>query len=238
MGTKTAGSDSAGDGRGAAYSDAEWRSLFMRISAAVGSDYGASVNRIAEGAPSHTPFRVLVSTLISLRTRDEVTFAASERLLAEAPTPAELGRLPRERIETLIYPAGFYRNKAKSLLSIAAILQETYDGRVPDTLEKLLSLPGVGRKTANLVLGVGFGIPAICVDTHVHRIPNRLGLITTADPEETERALMMILPKRYWIPINEWLVGFGQRVCTPQSPWCSRCPLADDCPRIGVTRTR
>ena len=239
METKTTGSDSSGgDGHGHAYSDAEWRSLFTRISAAIGSDYGASVNRIAESTSSHTPFRVLVSTLISLRTRDEVTFTASERLLAEASTPEALGALPRERIETLIYPAGFYRNKAKNLLSIAAILQETYGGRVPDTLEELLSLPGVGRKTANLVLGVGFGIPAICVDTHVHRIPNRLGLIATDTPEESERALMTILPKQYWIPINELLVGFGQQVCTPQSPWCSRCPLAAECPRIGVTRTR
>ena len=237
MGTKATETDSSG-GRGSAYSDADWNALFTRISEAIGADYNASVNRIVENTPSNTPFRVLVSTLISLRTRDEVTFAASERLLSEAATPEELGTLSRERIETLIYPAGFYRNKAKTLLSIASILQETYDGRVPDTLEGLLALPGVGRKTANLVLGLGFGIPAICVDTHVHRIPNRLGLIATETPEESERALAAILPKRYWIPINEWLVGFGQKVCTPQSPWCSRCPVSDECPRVGVTRTR
>ncbi len=239
MGTTKTGVNLAdGAGRGNTYSDAEWRSLFTRIASAIGSDYGASVNRIAEGDPSRAPFRVLVSTLISLRTRDEVTFEASERLLAEASTPRELATLSRERIETLIYPAGFYRNKAKTLLSIASILEEAHDGCVPDTLDALLALPGVGRKTANLVLGIGFGIPAICVDTHVHRIPNRLGLIATKTPEESERALTAILPKRYWIPINEWLVGFGQRVCTPQSPWCSRCPLAGECRQVGVTRMR
>ena len=237
MGTKTPEIDASG-GRRSTYSEAEWKRLFTRISDAIGSDYSASVNRIVENTSSHTPFRVLVSTLISLRTRDEVTFEASERLLSEATTPQELMALPQERIETLIYPAGFYRNKAKTLRAIASILQETYDGGVPDTLDGLLALPGVGRKTANLVLGLGFGIPAICVDTHVHRIPNRLGLIVTKTPEESERALTAILPQHYWIPINEWLVGFGQQVCTPQSPWCSRCPLADECPRAGVTRTR
>lgn len=184
------------------------------------------------------PFRVLVSTLISLRTRDEVTFAASERLFKHAPDAESLAALPRQEIEELIYPAGFYRNKARDLQTIAARIVEEHDGQVPPTRAGLTAFPGVGRKTANLVLGLGFGIPAICVDIHVHRIPNRLGWVSSPTPEKTEMALMEILPEDYWIPINELLVGFGQQVCTPQSPWCSCCPLAAECERVGVERSR
>lgn len=141
-------------------------------------------------------------------------------------------------IADLIYPAGFYRNKARQIHEIAVRLIEEFGGAVPSTLEELITLPGVGRKTANLVLGIAFDIPAICVDIHVHRITNRLGWIATSTPEQSEYALMEILPESFWIPINEWLVGFGQQICTPQSPRCSMCPLSEHCPRVGVTRSR
>jgi len=188
---------------------------------------GASVNTVTQ--TFHTPYSVLVSTVISLRTKDEVTLPASHRLLEKAGNPEELRRLSREEIEKLIYPAGFFRNKAKQLQTIGELLVRDHNGIVPDNLEELLTLPGVGRKTANLVLGIGFGIPAICVDTHVHRIPNRIGWIETRTPEESETALQAILPKRWWIPINELLVRYGQKICTPRSPFCSRCPLDGEC---------
>ena len=194
----------------------------------------ASVNRIASGGP----FAVLIATLISLRTRDEVTFPAAERLLTLAPDPHTLARTPRDRIEAAIYPAGFYRRKAEQLRQIADRLCRDHAAEVPTTLEALLELPGVGRKTANLVLAVGHGIPAICVDIHVHRICNRLGWIATTGPQATELRLRELLPKRHWIGINETLVRFGQRTCTPQSPWCSRCPVEDHCERVGVERSR
>jgi endonuclease-3 len=218
--------------------EAEWDARFRLIAEAIGRDYRASVNRIAEGRDRPDPFEVLVSTIISLRTRDEVTFAASERLLRHAPDPAALQELQEAEIGRLIYPAGFYRTKAHNLRAIATILLDQFGGSVPDTLDGLTSLPGVGRKTANLVLGLGFGIPAICVDIHVHRIPNRLGWIETTSPAASEVALMEILPERFWIPVNELLVRFGQKICTPQSPWCSRCPLAEDCRQVGVDRRR
>ena len=184
------------------------------------------------------PFRVLVATMISLRTKDEVTEVAADRLLAAASTPRALAALSEQRIGRLIYPAGFYRTKAKSIRATARILAEAHGGRVPSEREALLALPGVGRKTANLVLNLGFGIPAICVDTHVHRISNRMGWVATKDPSHTELALMEILPRRYWIPINELLVRYGQRVCTPLSPRCSTCPVYRWCARAGVGRTR
>jgi endonuclease-3 len=215
-----------------------WEALFEAITGAIGADFAASVNRIADAEDRPDPFKVLVSTIISLRTRDEVTFAASRRLFSEASTPADVGALDRARLESLIYPAGFYRVKAGNILEICSILQSRHAGRVPHTIGELTALPGVGRKTANLVLGLGFGIPAICVDIHVHRITNRLGIVATGTPDATERSLAAIVPRRYWIAMNEWLVGFGQRVCTPQSPRCSECPLADECPRVGVTRSR
>ena len=194
----------------------------------------AGVNRIA----SSGPFAVLVATLISLRTRDEVTFPAAERLLALAPDPCTLARTPQDRIAAAIYPAGFYRRKAEQLRQIADRLCRDYAAEVPATLEALLELPGVGRKTANLVLAVGHNVPAICVDIHVHRICNRLGWIATNGPQATELRLRELLPKQHWIGINETLVRFGQRTCTPQSPWCSRCPVADHCERVGITRSR
>lgn len=184
------------------------------------------------------PFRVLVATMISLRTKDEVTGPAAERLLAAAPTPARLAALPVPRIERLIYPAGFYRTKARNLRAAAAVLLAEHRGRVPRGMEELLDLPGVGRKTANLVRNLGYGLDGICVDTHVHRISNRMGWVRTKDPAGTEMALMEVLPRRYWIAINELLVRWGQAVCTPLSPHCSTCAVRRFCRRVGVGRSR
>jgi endonuclease-3 len=142
------------------------------------------------------------------------------------------------KIAQLIYPAGFYKRKAENIKQIAEILLNKHWGLVPKNIEDLLELPGVGRKTANLTLGLSYGIPALCVDTHVHRIPNRKGWVETKTPEKTEFALVKILPKKYWIEINELLVAFGQTICTPVSPKCSECPFGDDCPRIGVGKSR
>jgi endonuclease-3 len=195
-----------------------------------------SVSAVAERKPD--PFHILVSTMISLRTKDEVTSAASERLLSRAPTAHKLARLGRKQIANLIYPAGFYNTKAQNLKSMAERLLSRHDGRVPESMEQLLELPGVGRKTANLVRNLGYGLDGICVDTHVHRISNRLGWVKTKTPEQTESALEKVLPRKYWIPINELLVRFGQTVCTPVSPFCSRCPVRAHCPRVGVERSR
>ena len=195
-----------------------------------------AVSELAAGR--RDPFDVLVSTIISLRTKDEVTGPASRRLLARAPTIPELAALPAAEIASLIYPAGFYNTKARQLRAVADILARDHHGAVPRSPAALLRLPGVGRKTANLVLGLSFGIPAICVDTHVHRICNRLGWVATREPDATELALARVLPKRYWIPINAIMVTFGQQVCTPQSPRCSVCPVHRLCARRGVTRHR
>ena len=184
------------------------------------------------------PFRLLVACVISLRTKDEVTATASARLFAVAATPAALAALSERAIGRLIFPAGFYNTKARQIRAIASLIVAGHGGRVPADREALLAFPGVGRKTANLVLGLGFGIPAICVDTHVHRISNRLGLVATRTPEQTEHALEQVLPPRLWIDINDLLVTFGQHVCHPTSPRCSTCPLASRCPRLGVTRSR
>jgi endonuclease-3 len=184
------------------------------------------------------PFRVLLACLLSLRTRDETTFPAAERLFALADTPAGLLRVPRARIERAIFPVGFYRTKARAIHAICRALLERFDGRVPDRIDDLLTLPGVGRKTANLVVTVGFDKPGICVDTHVHRISNRWGYVRTRTPEQTEAALRRRLPRRYWIGYNDLLVAFGQHVCQPVSPRCSVCPVRPGCPRVGVRRSR
>jgi endonuclease-3 len=193
---------------------------------------------LAEVERKRDPFRLLVACVISLRTKDAVTAEASARLFAVAATPDAMAALPTARIAELIFPAGFYNTKARQIREIARQIAAEHDGRVPADREALLAFPGVGRKTANLVLGLGFGIPAICVDTHVHRISNRLGLVRTKTPEQTELALERVLPQRRWIDINDLLVTFGQHVCHPTSPRCSTCPLARRCPRIGVVRTR
>ena len=184
------------------------------------------------------PFRVLIACLLSLRTKDETTGPASERLFALADTPAVMLRLSASRIERAIFPVGFYRTKARVILGVCRDLLEHFGSRVPDTIDELLTLKGVGRKTANLVVTVGFGKPGICVDIHVHRISNRLGYVRTRTPEKTEVALRACLPRRYWIGYNDLLVSFGQNVCAPVSPKCSICPVRGLCPRVGVTRSR
>ncbi|MDL2270065.1 endonuclease III [Desulfosarcina sp. OttesenSCG-928-A07] len=185
-----------------------------------------------------TPFEVLVSTLLSLRTKDEVTGPAAMRLFEKAKTPEAMIRIGSEVIAKLIYPVGFYPTKANRIVEISRILLDQYQGKVPDNLDELTKLPGVGRKTANLVLVEGYKIPAVCVDTHVHRISNRIGYVTTRTPDQTEMALRKKLPKRHWIRYNELLVAFGQTVCRPVSPFCSKCPVAETCPKIGVDRHR
>ncbi len=187
---------------------------------------------------SRDPFRILVSCLISLRTKDEVTAEASARLFRLARTPRAMLALPATRIAKAIYPAGFYRTKAMTIKGICRRLLEEHAGKVPDNLETLLTLKGVGRKTANLVLTIGYGKPGICVDTHVHRISNRLGFVETKNPEQTEFALRQVLPRRHWIAYNDLLVTFGQNVCKPISPLCSACPVTTLCPRIGVGKHR
>ena len=184
------------------------------------------------------PFSVLISTVISLRTKDDVTLNASRRLLAEAPDPRAMLQLSEDRIADLIFPAGFYRRKAMQIRQISEILVSEYDGKVPSDAGLLMQLPGVGIKTANLTLNLGFGIDAICVDCHVHQISNRLGWISTRTPEESEKALQPIMPRRFWIPLNELLVSYGQEVCTSVSPKCSMCPENRSCPKVGVTRSR
>lgn len=184
------------------------------------------------------PFRILISCLLSLRTKDKTTSEASARLFALAYTPAGLLKLSRRRIERAIYPVGFYRMKAKAIHAICRRLLRAYGGQVPQSIDELVTLPGVGRKTANLVVTVGYQKPGICVDVHVHRISNRWGYVKTKTPEETEEALRTKLPKRYWITYNDLLVPYGQNLCQPVSPYCSRCKLIGMCDRVGVVRSR
>ena len=214
----------------------EWKAVFDTIEAAITRVVLPSVSFIAEEGPD--PFKILVSTMISLRTKDDVTLAASHRLFAAADTPEKMAALEEETIAQTIYPAGFYKTKAKNIKEASRIIAHRYHGMVPPDREALMDLPGVGTKTASLTLSLGFGIDAICVDTHVHRIVNRLGWIDTDTPEKSEKALEQVLPQNYWIPVNELLIHFGQQICRPQSPFCSRCPLSAECPRIGVGRTR
>jgi endonuclease-3 len=181
----------------------------------------------------------LISCLLSLRTRDETTGPASQRLFALADTPAAMLQLTAPEIERAIFPVGFYRTKARTILDLSKALVQEHGERVPEDLDALLTLKGVGRKTANLVLTQGFAKHGICVDTHVHRISNRWGYVHTKNPHETERALRQTLPRRYWIEYNDLLVAFGQTICKPISPLCdSRCPIRALCPRIGVTQHR
>ncbi|MBI4949339.1 MAG: endonuclease III [Deltaproteobacteria bacterium] len=193
---------------------------------------------VTEVSEAKDPFRVLISCIISLRTKDETTRQASERLFALAVTPEAINRLDEKTIERAIYPAGFYRTKARNIKGISRELISKYHSRVPDGIDELLKLKGVGRKTANLVVTMGFGKPGICVDTHVHRITNRWGFVSTKTPEETEFALREKLPKRYWIEINDLLVTYGQNVCTPVSPFCTQCRLNQLCPGKGVGKSR
>lgn len=184
------------------------------------------------------PFRVLITTILSLRTKDTCTAQAAARLFKRARSPRGLLKLDEATIAETIYPVGFYKTKAKNVQKTCRMLLETFGGQTPDTLEELLTLPGVGRKTANLVLTQGYGLPGICVDTHVHRITNRWGYVQTQAPDETEMELRRILPQEYWIVINDYLVTYGQNLCVPVSPWCSQCRLTSYCPRLGVKRSR
>lgn len=201
---------------------AEWRTPLVDAMAATGSD----------------PFRILIATIISLRTKDDVTAVVAPRLFALADTPRAMLQLRPEQIEEAIYPAGFYRTKARTILEVSRLLLDEYGGRVPDEIAELLTLPGVGRKTANLVVTAGYGKPGICVDTHVHRITNRWGYVNTKTPEQTEMALREKLPPEHWLEINGLLVSLGQNICHPTSPRCSICPVAAECRRVGVTRSR
>ena len=197
-----------------------------------------AVEKIAENS-REDPFEVLIATMLSAQTRDAVTAAASARLFQVARTPKAMVKLTEKQIIKLIYPVSFYRHKAAHVKQTCKILVDTFKGRVPATMEELLTLPGVGRKTANLVLILSHASKDnICVDTHVHRISNRLRWVKTRTPDDTERALMILLPRRHWIGINDTMVGFGQRVCQPVSPRCSVCPLSDACPREGVLKHR
>jgi len=184
------------------------------------------------------PYKVLISCLLSLRTNDHTTVGAVERLFKVAVTPEAMLEIPAARLEKIIYPVGFYRVKSKVLRSVSRDILERFGGRVPDTLEELLTLKGVGRKTANLVLTLGHGKPGICVDIHVHRISNRLGFVKTRSPHETEFALRKKLPSRHWIRYNDLLVAYGQHVCRPVSPHCSVCKLSPYCRRVGVRTSR
>ncbi|MCL2093905.1 MAG: endonuclease III [Treponema sp.] len=221
-----------------------WKSIFTsldgwRNKTITGSDDDQpAVRKEAFKGIDNIPWAILVATILSLRTKDEVTRSSSQRLLAKATGPAELLSIGTKETARLAYPVGFYNNKAAQLSKIAAILIEKYQGQVPDDLDALLELPGVGRKTANLVLSEAFDIDAICVDIHVHRICNRAGWLSTLSPEETEFQLRKILPRSYWKSLNYLLVFYGQRICRPLSPYCSLCVIPKHCQKIGVEKTR
>jgi endonuclease-3 len=195
-----------------------------------------AVTVVAQGV--RNPFKVLVSCILSLRTQDRTTAEASARLFALADTPDSLSKLPVEVIEKAIFPVGFYRNKAVQLRNIAGEICQYYAGKVPDEIDELLKFKGVGRKTANLVVTLGYGKLGICVDTHVHRICNRWGYVQTSTAEATEYALRGLLPEKYWIIINDHLVAFGQNHCTPISPHCSSCRLTRYCEKVNVEKFR
>lgn len=220
------------------YDDRYWDDFFAKAQAALVA-VGARVPAVSIIKQELCdPYAVLVSTVLSLRTKDTVTLDASKRILALAPTPEKMAALDQNTIEETIFPVGFYHTKAANLIKLSAILISQYGGKVPPSASEMMKLPGVGIKTANLVLNLGFGIDAICVDCHVHQISNRLGWIETSFPEQSEKVLQDVMPRRYWIPLNELLVTYGQNICTSVSPHCSICPFAGTCPKIGVTRTR
>ena len=186
-------------------------------------------------AQTQDPFKVLVATILSARTKDEVTAASARRLFSRASTPQELAGLSVAELEKLIYPVGFFRNKALHLSQLPQALATRFQGEVPSAIEDLVTLPGVGRKTANLVRSAAFSLPAICVDTHVHRIMNIWGYVETTTSLQTEMALREKLPQQYWLRINSLLVAFGQAICRPVAPHCDACPISEHCPRLGVT---
>ena len=184
------------------------------------------------------PFYVLISTVLSARNKDEMTIKATRKLFAKYKTPKQIANAPLKKLEPLIKQSGFYKTKAKRIKEISKIILKKYKGKVPSTIEQLIELPGVGRKTAGCVIVYAFNKPAIPVDTHVHKVANRLGWVKTKTPEKTEQALMKIIPKRYWLDVNEVLVIHGQIICTPISPFCSKCTVRKYCPRIGIKKSR
>ena len=185
-----------------------------------------------------SPFMVLISCILSLRTKDKVTAEASNRLFKLADNPQKMLGLSIKNIEKAIYPVGFYKTKAKRIKEICRVLLDDYEGVVPNEIDELLKLNGVGRKTANLTVTLGYGKLGICVDTHVHRISNRLGLVKTKTPEQTEFALRKKLPQKHWLIYNDLLVTYGQNLCVPISPWCSKCKIFKYCKRVGVKKSR
>ncbi|MBI2139553.1 endonuclease III [Candidatus Woesearchaeota archaeon] len=187
---------------------------------------------------THDPFKVLVTTMLSARTKDETTLEAARRLFEKVKAPEDFKNLSLGEIQSLIYPVGFYKNKARFLRNLPLTLENEFAGMIPQTIEELIKIGGVGRKTANLVVSVAFRKPGMCVDTHVHRIMNRLGYVRTKNPHETEMALRKKLPLKYWENINSMLVAFGQNTCRPISPWCSRCPIRKYCLRSEVKKSR
>lgn len=202
------------------------RNMTDPLGVAIAKDYGPD------------PYLLLISCLLSLRAKDAAALPISHQLFARARTPEQMLKIPVSELERMIYSIGYFRQKARTIYAVSKQLIEQFDGQVPRTLEKLLELKGVGRKTANLVLGLAFGKPAVCVDVHVDRISNRLGWVASKNPLEAELALQRLLPERYWIVSNQLLVKWGQNVCTPTSPHCSTCAIASMCPRIGVKRSR
>jgi len=196
-----------------------------------------SVTKISQKT-KRDPYLVLIGTLLSLRTKDETTEKAMRALTKKAKTPQELLNISEKELQKLIYPVGFYRNKARTLRDVSEIILTKYSGSVPDSIDELLTIKGVGRKTANLVITEGFGKPGICVDTHVHRISNRLGIVSTKNPHESEMSLRKILPRQYWIIYNTLLVTFGKRLCKPISPLCANCLLSKLCKKVGVDTHR
>jgi endonuclease III len=209
----------------------------LRILARESATWNAPIIALA-AQQNQDPFLTLIGCILSLRTKDETTAAACERLFAKARTPEAMLALAPKTLERLIYPVGFYRTKARVIRGICRDLIDKFGGRVSDSIDDLLTLNGVGRKTANLVVTQAFRKPGICVDTHVHRISNRWGLVASKTPDKTEMALREVLPRRHWIDYNTILVAFGQTLCQPVSPWCSRCPIETECPKIGVVHSR
>ena len=187
---------------------------------------------------SSKPFKILISCLLSLRARDENTEKVSKQLFRVATTPKEISKIPLKKLEKIIFSSGHYRKKAQSLKHVSKILIDEFDSKVPDDKEKLLSIKGIGPKTANIVLAFAFGQAVLPIDTHCHRIPNRLGWVKTKTPEKTEKALEKVLPKKFWNEFNGMFVQFGKEICQPISPWCSKCPISRFCPKIGVVRSR
>jgi endonuclease III len=209
--------------------------VLRRVARAVEAWREPIVTRISR---ERSPYKVLISCVLSLRTQDATTEKASERLFALASTPQAMVTLRESVIERAIYPVGFYRTKARNIREISRQILERFGGGVPDSIDELLTLPGVGRKTANLVVTYGYAKPGICVDTHVHRITNRWGYVATKAPDDTEMALRRTLPRRHWIPLNDLLVTYGQNLCKPVSPHCSACTIERWCARVGVGRSR